>query len=1412
MIKKQNYLKHAIVLFLLLLLMQPERAWAAYENVEFSSLTNHDGLTNSQVGAILKDTRGYIWFGTQSGLCRFDGFRMKTFYYSNTDDKSLPNNSVDELQQDYDGNIWVHTSVGYSIYKYDEEQFERKPEEWLKNIHVQGPPYKLLIDKDKNMWIAVYGQGLFFHNAKTKNTYLFKFTKKAQPGCLKEGNISKITEVDGDALITYNDGTICRVNGQKQKVLWYNSFLATHKAAGDNGAYTFYDGIGGFWVSVSNANYVYQSKTGKWTDARSYLTNMGIDIPCPTRILMRDIARDKAGNLWVASDHNGLFFVDFKRKICRQYVHSEAKGSIIDNSLQKVYVDDEGAIWVGSYKNGVAYYSPDAQKFTTIPLGDVCTITQDLNGNLWCGTNDSGIVCYSPLTGQSWRFSQAETGLASDIIVSSVTMADGTMYFGTFNGGLAQYKNGRWKSFQAAPGGLANNSVWCLAEDPYHRLIIGTLGSGFQIYNPESGKFTTYNVQNSGITSDFINSLFLPNKDEILIGHSQNYSIFNFGTRKVTNVNTTKDGQPFPSPSLNYMMKDSRGILWIASPAGVTMYDEASGQLESINDLNGTQGTVGCMVLEDKQHNIWLVSEFIVTRVTLTKNNQGKWDITMISFNSLDGLQSRQFNQRSACLMRNGAIAIGGQDGINIINPAKILPALKHAHVLFSGFVLFDHPLKAGEEFEGRVPLEKSLDTHLELDLSYKDKAFTIQFASDQVSIPARCRFLYRMKGLDDKWMLTPEGRPEATFTNLSSGSYVLEAKVVNADGSVSEEVSTLKIYIHPPFYLSIWAFIVYIILIGVAFYLYRKRMLEKQRVKFELQSKEDSIKKTKELNELKLNFFTNVSHELRTPLTLIISPLVTMIRDEGDPEKRRKLELIHRNATRLLNLVNQILDFRKFDQNKEKLSLARMDIVSFVDNICNSFRILANNKVNLSFESFTSKLIMTFDADKVGKIVNNLLSNAYKFTPDGGSITVRLSVALGVEVKDHTHDMLRISVADNGKGISDEEKKHVFERFYQVNGTEMQPAGGSGIGLNLVKKFTELHGGQVEVRDNDGGGSVFIVDLPMDDGGAAKTNAHLESMRVAPVIATVHKAEDTMEETVEEGGSSDALYGVHRSSLTAKPARKNYVAKVLLVDDSDDFREFMRDVLTDYQVIEAVNGKDAWQKIIEVRPDVILSDVMMPVMDGIELCRMVKSNEETASIPFVMLTARLATDHQVEGLESGADDYIIKPFNIDMLNLRIRNLLGWARRSARRSFLDKNKEEKKDSSQPKERVIPKGELGDFEMTASDRKFLADVDKYIKDMMGNPDTSVESMSAHLCMSRVQLYKRMVSLTGTTPSEYLRAKRIKRAEELIHSDELNISEIAYTVGFNNPRYFTKYFQEAYGLTPSQYKKKLNGESI
>jgi CheY-like chemotaxis protein/two-component sensor histidine kinase len=496
---------------------------------------------------------------------------------------------------------------------------------------------------------------------------------------------------------------------------------------------------------------------------------------------------------------------------------------------------------------------------------------------------------------------------------------------------------------------------------------------------------------------------------------------------------------------------------------------------------------------------------------------------------------------------------------------------------------------------------------------------------------------------------------------------------------------------------------------------------------------------------------------------------------------------------------VNQILDFRKFDQNKEKLNLAKTEMVSFVDNICASFRILANNKVKLEFESEFAQLNMSVDVDKVGKIVNNLLSNAYKFTPNGGKIVVSLRAKTRYEMKGGDHDMLCISVADNGKGISDAEKKNVFDRFYQVNGTEMQPAGGSGIGLNLVKKFAELHGGKVSVHDNTGGGSVFVVELPIDDDGAAKVNAHLGTMRAAPVFTTVHGGDEETS-SQESGDASASLYGMARpQKQKVETADSVHKPILLLVDDSDDFREFMRDLLSDYTVVEAVNGQDAWNKIIDHRPDIILSDVMMPVMDGNELCRQVKENDETASIPFVMLTARLADEHRKEGLMSGADEYITKPFNIDMLNLRLRNLLNLVKRMGT-------------VAKPTGEVVKEKQLnnGQFVLGAADRKFIEDIDLYIRDNMSNPDTSVESMSAHLCISRVQLYKRMISLMGTTPSEYLRAKRIKYAEHLLHSNEYNISEIAYKVGFNNPRYFSKYFQEAYGVTPSQYKKNLEAQ--
>ena len=1390
-------LQKLYISLLLLMIGMPVIGASRQLEIEFNTLTNRDGLSNAQVNCILQDNKGYIWFGTQSGLDRYDGFRFKNFFNKNLDVSTLSNNAVDEIHQDAKGNLWIHTSVGYCVYLYDRETFDRKPEVWLRKVGVGGAPYRVFVDSNKNMWFMVYGQGCYFLNMKTMRSHLFTFKEM---GVTDKDDVNSITDQHGTAVLSFRNATLCRLDGLNRKVLWVNKHLTKTYRFTDQGAYTYIDGLNNYWVLTNGNAYIYSSAQKKWFVGMSdFLKSQGISMPTSAKVLIRDITKAKDGKLWIATDHTGLLIVDYAKKFCKQYVKLEGvTGALTDNSLLRIYTDRSGGVWIGTYKNGVAYYSPSFAKFNTIPLGDVCTITQDKQGNYWCGTDDSGIVSYNPKTGQRQIYGKAQTGLNSDVVVSSISMSDGTMYFGTFNGGMVRYRNGQWKTYDTtSPLKLVHQSIWALGEDKYHRLLIGTLGGGVMIVDPRTDHLVkTLNISNSKIPSNYISSFCnLPN-GKILIGHSMNMSVLDVDNFKLTNLATTKGGMDFPSPSINDVIADSRGIYWMATPAGMTMYDPNNGQMEIVNELNGTQGAIGCSVIEDKAKNVWLISEFIVTRVKLTKNNN-RWDLNMTSYNAMDGLQDRQFNYRSAYLSANGDLVIGGQDGINIIHTQMERGAKRHVKALFSGLVLFDHPLSAGEEYEGKVILERSLDDSRKLNLSYKDNAFTIQLSSTEVMVPSRNRFLYRMVGVSDKWMMTASGRPEVTFTNLSSGSYTLQVKVVNGDGTVCDDISELEINVNPPFYLSIWAMMVYILLACTAVYLFRKRALDHQKMLFEREKMEENIRKDRELNELKLNFFTNVSHELRTPLTLIISPLVSMIKKEDDGEKKRKLELIHRNATRLLKLVNQILDFRKIEQDREKLNLAKADVVSYVENICTSFKLLGNNKITLIFESKIPKYVMTFDVDKVGKIVNNLLSNAYKFTPDNGSVTVSLDIVKDQRIKGKIKDVLRIRVADTGKGISDADKARIFERFYQVNGTEMQPYGGSGIGLNLVKSFADLHGGNVAVEDNPGGGTVFIVDIPAKL-GEESAEAHVIHTMISP---------SSEAPTVEASHASAASSTVHAD----KPV-------VLLVDDSDDFREFMRDVLSDnYTVLEAINGKEGWETLQKKpRPDIILSDVMMPEMDGNQFCRLVKDTPSLADIPFVMLTARLASEHKKEGFENGADEYITKPFDIDLLSVRIKNMIRRSRSIAAHTATQEVFTELPVTS-PASSVVPLQTTSSSEssvdgtdnlqyvLTAADKRFLEKVDIYIRDNMGDPDTSVESLSAHLCISRVQLYKKMVSFTGITPSEYLRAKRIHWAEQLLLEGELTVSEIAYKVGFNNPRYFSKYFQDEYGMTPTQYRK-------
>ena len=747
-------------------------------------------------------------------------------------------------------------------------------------------------------------------------------------------------------------------------------------------------------------------------------------------------------------------------------------------------------------------------------------------------------------------------------------------------------------------------------------------------------------------------------------------------------------------------------------------------------------------------------------RVTVASDGKGSYLFDSRAYNSEDGLQNCDFNQRSIKTLHNGIIAIGGLYGVNVFAPDHIRYNKMLPNVMFTGLSLFDEAVKVGQSYGGRVLIEKELNDVENVEFDYKQNIFSVSFASDNYNLPEKTQYMYKLEGFNNDWLTLPLGVHNVTFTNLAPGKYVLRVKAINSDGYVGIKEATLGIVVNPPFWMSWWAYLLYTVGLVIVLFLARYRMLKREREKFHLQQIENEVAKNEEINNMKFRFFTNVSHELRTPLTLIISPLEGMLKETTDELQSTRLQLMYRNAQRLLHLVNQLLDFRKGEMSTHQLSLSEGDIISYVHSVCNSFLLMADKKhIQFSFFSGIDTFSMAFDADKVGKIVMNLLSNAFKFTPEGGRVTVMIEHVAG------TPDILEIKIADTGIGISDVDKEHIFERFYQAGHKGVEETTGNGIGLSLVRDFVTLHEGEVKVFDNIGMGSVFVIQFPVK---------HVETQVQLPEETGMSAGDEEDKEMKEEARE--------------ETERKNFPL-LLIVDDNEDFRIFMRYSLElQYRVKLAVNGKEAWEMMQEELPDLVISDVMMPQMDGNELCRLIKQDKRTAHIPVILLTARQNTEAKLEGLQTGADDYVTKPFNMTILVLRIRKLIELSRyHRVTQGMID---------PAPSEIVI----------TSLDEKLIEKAIKYVEDNMSRTELSVEELSRELGMSRVHLYKKLLQITGKTPIEFIRVIRLKRAAQLLRESQLHVSEVAFEVGFNNPKYFSRYFKDEFGVLPSVYQEK------
>ena len=790
------------------------------------------------------------------------------------------------------------------------------------------------------------------------------------------------------------------------------------------------------------------------------------------------------------------------------------------------------------------------------------------------------------------------------------------------------------------------------------------------------------------------------------------------------------------------------------------MYDTRRHVFLDLSSVAEAKGNFIAAITEDQERNMWVSTSRKVIRVTVASDGKGSYLFDSRAYNSEDGLQNCDFNQRSIKTLHNGIIAIGGLYGVNVFAPDHIRYNKMLPNVMFTGLSLFDEAVKVGQSYGGRVLIEKELNDVENVEFDYKQNIFSVSFASDNYNLPEKTQYMYKLEGFNNDWLTLPLGVHNVTFTNLAPGKYVLRVKAINSDGYVGIKEATLGIVVNPPFWMSWWAYLLYAAGLVVVLFLARYRMLKREREKFHLQQIENEVAKNEEINNMKFRFFTNVSHELRTPLTLIISPLEGMLKETTDELQSTRLQLMYRNAQRLLHLVNQLLDFRKGEMSTHQLSLSEGDIISYVHSVCNSFLLMADKKhIQFSFFSGIDTFSMAFDADKVGKIVMNLLSNAFKFTPEGGRVTVMIEHVTG------TPDTLEIKIADTGIGISDVDKEHIFDRFYQADHKGVEETTGNGIGLSLVRDFVTLHEGEVKVFDNIGTGSVFVIQFPVK---------HVETQVQLPEETgmSVGDEEDRemKEEVREETGRKDSPL-------------------LLVVDDNEDFRIFMRYSLElQYRVKLAVNGNEAWEMMQEELPDLVISDVMMPQMDGNELCRLIKQDKRTAHIPVILLTARQNTEAKLEGLQTGADDYVTKPFNMTILVLRIRKLIELSRyHRVTQGMID---------PAPSEIVI----------TSLDEKLIEKAIKYVEDNMSRTELSVEELSRELGMSRVHLYKKLLQITGKTPIEFIRVIRLKRAAQLLRESQLHVSEVAFEVGFNNPKYFSRYFKDEFGVLPSVYQEK------
>lgn len=799
-------------------------------DMRFRRLNTREGLSNSMVNCIYRDSQGYVWLGTGYGLNRYDGYRIRTYFSYDKDTTTLRNNRVDEIQEAYGGRLWLKQGMNYTLYDPVTEKVDRTPGRWLASQGIKGGVEHLHLDSKKNYWIKTYEDGFYFFNPVTKNLKHISFGYGPDQFA-KEFGISACAESKEGMIFVSTYGELMCIDGERGKVIWKEDHV---KRALDtyNDYWIMVDKDDNIWVIThSTGTYIYMKHEKRWYTSLTELMRAQGFQNVPDDIVVWEVCYDAKGFLWVASDHLGALVLDFKNKEWRQFTNVKGdETSLPDITLKHLYLDQLGRMWIATYKNGVAMCSEAMSNFTSLALGDINAICEDKDGYYWLGLNSGGIVKMDPKTREPVeKFTKQSLGVPSDVIVGSYAARDGSLWFGTWEGGLLKYKDGQWKNFRASDQGsqLKTNNIWGVTEDRWGNIWAGVLGGGAVRIDKNTGAQRAVTSDNSILKTVWTNSISAAHNGWLVLGNSEYYALINPGNFKVIN-GTLPQEQDIKaltvSTATNQAVMDSRGLLWLVSPSGVVIYDMKTGQKTLLDMKSGLHGSNALAVTEDTRHTMWVVTDHGVSNINPLKQDDGSWVFTVRSFNDRDGLQPGPFNQRAIYCSRTGELLIGGQDGLDIINTLNLGNGDSKERPVFSGLVLFDQEVEVGQAYDGHVILEETLDMQKSISLSYDQNQFTIHMASDNGGVNNSTRFVYQLEGFNDKWIKTAVNNPDITYMSLPSGDYTLCVRMLKDDGTMGEVESRLDISIGSPWYRSWWAWLCYILIIGFGIFIWKKK------------------------------------------------------------------------------------------------------------------------------------------------------------------------------------------------------------------------------------------------------------------------------------------------------------------------------------------------------------------------------------------------------------------------------------------------------------------------------------------------------------------------------------------------------------------------------------------------------------